>query len=336
MILAGDIGGTNTRLALVEVVEAGPQRRQFRIHDPDLETFPSAKYAGLQVVIKEFLAKRRVTVSRACVGVAGPVHNGRSAAMNLPWVIDARELMETTQIDHVAVINDLEASAYGISCLGPKDLVTINAGAPDAKGNAAVVSPGTGLGEAGMYWDGQQFHPFATEGGHTDFAPRNKVQYQLHDYLLRSFGHVSYERIVSGPGLVNIYCFLRDTERNEEPAWLLHKMENSDPAATISNAALAGQSLLCEKALDLFLELYGAEAGNVALKFMARGGVWLGGGIVVKVLSRLQTTGGFMAAFFDKGRLREHLEKIPVRAILNPFSAILGAARYASDIAWPS
>jgi glucokinase len=292
----------------------------------------SARYAGLQVVIKEFLSQRQVMVSRLCVGVAGPVKAGRCAAMNLPWLIDAHELGETTQIDHVTVINDLEAGAFGISCLGPNDLIEINMGAPDARGNGAVVSPGTGLGEAGMYWDGRQHHPFATEGGHADFAPRNELEYELHRYLRQTFEHVSYERVVSGPGLVNIYRFLRDTGRGEEPPWLRDEMKESDPAACISSAAMDGRSLLCEQAVDMFLEVFGAEAGNMALNVMAWGGVWLGGGIVVKVLSRLRESGAFMKGFLDKGRLRGFMNDVPVRAIVNPHTAILGAARYGFDV----
>lgn len=327
MIIAGDMGGTNTRLALVEKDAGG----QLQIRD--METFASAKYAGLEDVFKEFVERRKVTVSNACVGVAGPVQNGRCAAMNLPWIIDAKELEETARIEHVSVINDLEANAYGIPCLAPQDLVTINEGAPNAHGNGAVVSAGTGLGEAGMYWDGHGFHPFATEGGHTDFAPLNQLQYELYEFLLAQYDHVSYERIVSGPGLVNIYRFLRETGRGEEPAWLAAEMEDTDAAAVISKNAMHGRSPLCEHALDLFLELYGTEAGNMALKVMARGGVWLGGGIVVKVRQRLLSTGGFLRAFTNKGRLRSLMESIPVRIILNEYTALLGAARYALDLA---
>lgn len=326
MIIAGDMGGTNTRLALVEK-EAG----QLQIRA--LELFPSAKYSGLQDVVKEFLAKQQITVAKACIGVAGPVQNGRCNAMNLPWVIDAQEIAEANGIRQVSVINDLEANAYGIDCLGPSDLVTLNAGASGAVGNGAVVSAGTGLGEAGMYWDGKHFHPFATEGGHTDFAPRNQLEFELYQYLLKEFDHVSYERIVSGPGLVNIYRFLIASGHGEEPAWLAEEMKQADHAACISNAALAGRSPVCEQALDLFLELYGTEAGNMALKVMARGGVWLGGGIVVKVLKRLQATGGFLTAFCGKGRLRRLMEDIPVRVILNDKTALLGAARFALDLA---
>jgi glucokinase len=183
-----------------------------------------------------------------------------------------------------------------------------------------------------MYWDGRQYQPIATEGGHADFAPRNELEIELLRFLLKEFDHVSYERIVSGMGLVNIYRFLRDTGRGEEPSWLAGELAKSDQAAVISQAALANRSSLCEQALDLFIGLFGSEAGNMALNYMATGGVWLGGGIPVKILSRLKTTDLFMNAFLCKGRLRSRLEEIPVRVILNDKTGLLGAARHAADI----
>jgi glucokinase len=326
MILSGDIGGTNTRLALVEKNAAG----QFEF--VSIKTFPSPKYRGLDEIAVQFLQGRNAQVDAACFGCAGPVKNGRCATMNLTWVVDQRELAQSLGIPQVRVINDLEAMAYGVSCLGPQDLDTINAGAPDAAGHAVIIAPGTGLGEAGMYWDGQQYHPIATEGGHADFAPRNELEIELLSFLLKEFDHLSYERIVSGPGLVNIYRFLRDTQRGEEPPWLADELKKADPAAVISQAAMANRSPLCEQALDLFIELFGAEAGNMALNYMATGGVWLGGGIPVKILGRLKTTDLFMNAFVDKGRLQNRLQEIPVRVILNDKTGLLGAARHAADI----
>lgn len=338
MILAGDIGGTNTRLALIDQDQAG------QLQPRHLDSFPSANYAGLEAVVREYLAKYNVQVPRACFGVAGPVRDQRCKARNLPWVVDAQELAAATGIERVAVINDLEANTYGIPCLGPEAIVTINPGVPGAVGNWAVISAGTGLGEAGAYWDGQTHHPFATEGGHTDFAPRNRLEYELYEYLLQLFGHVSYERVVSGPGLVNIYRFLvyrsvRDTGRSLEPPWLAEELDKpeGDDAATIAKAARTGDSPLAIEALDLFLELYGAEAGNMALKVMARGGVWLGGGIVVKELERLQRMRGrFLAGFAGKGRTRDELLEMPVRVINKDTTALLGAGRYAWEVAWPS
>lgn len=322
MILAGDTGGTNTRLAIAERDEHG------RLRIVSEATFRSTRYAGLHKIAAEFLARQTQIPEAACFGVAGPVHNNRCKTMNLSWVVDGAELSAELGIQHVAVINDLEANAYGIACLDPDDYDAVNAGDPQATGHAVVVSPGTGLGEAGMFWNGRCYVPIATEGGHTDFAPRTPLEYELGQHLAKEYEHLSYERIVSGPGLVNIYEFLRDSGRGEEPDWLASEMQAKDPAAAISAAALSQRSPLCEQTLDVFLELFGAEAGNMALKFMARGGVWLGGGIVVKVLPRLKSTPHFLNGFTSKGRLTELMKKIPVRVILNDKTALLGAAAH--------
>jgi glucokinase len=322
MILAGDIGGTNTRLALVE------QKADGRFVIAVEEKFPSKKYDGLGRIVEKFLAGREQQPAAACFGVAGPVHEGRCATMNLTWVVDQRELAQETSIPNVTVINDLEANAYGISCLQPEDIEIINPGAEGASGHACVVSPGTGLGEAGMFWDGSRYIPIPTEGGHTDFGPRNPLEMELATFLMRNHQHLSYERIVSGPGLVNIFEFLRESGRASAPASLLEEMQATDPAAVISQAALQGKYPICEQALDIFLEIFGAEAGNVALTFMAKGGVWLGGGIVVKILPRVKGTDCFMKGFTHKGRLIELMERIPVRVILNDKTALLGAAFY--------
>ena len=250
--------------------------------------------------------------------------------MNISWIVDQRELARELQVSPVAVINDLSAAAYGIPWLTPEDVLVINAGDPQARGNGAIVSAGTGLGQAGMYWDGRRYHPIASEGGHTDFAARTPLEFELFQYLQQRYDHVSYERVVSGQGLVNLYQFLRDTGHGEEPAWLREEMRNADPAACISQAALSGRSPLCRQALDMLLDNYGAEAGNVALKVMATGGVWLGGGIVIKVLPRLQSTDLFLRSFTSKGRLRRVLEEIPVRVILNDKNALFGAAGHAA------
>lgn len=324
-ILSGDIGGTNTRLALAHCDEAG------QFHLSSLQTYPSRHYQGLDEIVVRFLRDHPASITAAAFGVAGPVKQGRCATMNLTWVVDQRELAESLGISCVSVINDLEATAYGIACLGPSDIAVLNPGATDATGHAVVVAPGTGLGEAGMFWDGRRHHPIPTEGGHVDFAPRNELEIELLRFLLREFEHVSYERIVSGPGLVNIYRFLCATGRGEEPAWLADELRASDPAAVIAHAALTNRAPVCVQALDLFIALFGAEAGNVAMTYMATGGVWLGGGIPVKILDRLQSTDLFMNAFLDKGRLRNRLQEMPVRVILNDRTGLLGAARWAAD-----
>src|SRR5262245_46256041 len=233
MILAGDIGGTNTRLAFFAIEE---QHLQLVTG----ETFPSRAYSGLAEILTTFMSRHQGPVVHAGFGIAGPVKHGRCEATNLPWVVDARQLASQLRIASVTLINDLEANAYGVAVLPPSDFVVLNPGTPDAEGNAAIIAAGTGLGEAGLYWDGKEHHPFAGEGGHTDFAPRNEVEVELLRYLLTRFARVSYERVVSGPGLYNIYQFLRDTKRGEEPRWLAEELRQQDPAATISRAALAG------------------------------------------------------------------------------------------------
>jgi glucokinase len=328
MILAGDVGGTNTRLALARQDDA--EQLEFVVE----EIFPSTEYQGVDEIAKEFLSRQEERPQAACLAVAGPVNEGRCQPVNLPWVVDERELSELLGIDRLVVINDLEANAYGIACLTEDDIDTINEGVPNAKGNIAVVSPGTGLGEAGMYWDGRRHHPFATEGGHTEFAPRNKLEIEFLEYLMQIYtDHVSPERVVSGPGFMHIYEFLRDTGRGEEPNWLTEQIRDphNDPAVCVTKAALAGRSPLCEQTLDLFIELLGVEAGSMALKVMARGGVWLGGGIIVKILDRVKSTDHFMKGFTNKGRVDYIMHQMPVRAILNDKTALLGAARHAFD-----
>ncbi len=322
MILAGDIGGTNTRLAVFD--DNGG-----RLTPTAEATFPSREHPSLESVLRKFTAAHSLPIDRACFGVAGPVRHGRSDATNLPWVVDARQVARELGLKSVGLINDLEANAYGIAALEPKDFVVINPGAPDAEGNQAIIAAGTGLGEAGLAWDGKIHRPFATEGGHTTFAPRNELELALLRYLLARYEHVSFERVLSGPGLVNIYTFLRDTGRGEEPAWLAEQMRQQDPGAVISQAAMSGKSELCVQALDLFVSLYGAESGNLALKVLATGGVYLGGGIAPKIIGKLQDP-IFLNAFTAKGRLKPLLQAIPVRVILNDKTALLGAARCAA------
>jgi glucokinase len=322
MILAGDIGGTNTRLALFEVRGDG-------LSATVEATFPSRQQPNLEAAARAFLASHDLPVKQACFGVPGPVARGRSEATNLPWVVDAREAAAALRLGEVWLINDLEATAYGIAALPPTDFVALNPGAAASPGNAAVIAAGTGLGEAGLYWDGARHRPFACEGGHATFAPADETQVRLLHYLLKRYEHVSWERVLSGPGLVTIYQFLRDTGAGEEPAWLRESLRQGDPSAVISRAALEGRSPLCARALDLFAALYGAEAGNLALKVMATGGVFLGGGIAPKILRKLQEP-GFREAFVAKGRMRSLLEAIPVRVIVNDKTALIGAARYAA------
>lgn len=322
MILAGDIGGTNTRLALVEA--AGDE---LRIEAE--ETFPSRERTSLEAAIAEFLSLHPCTLTGASIGIAGPVRNGRCEATNLPWVVDSRTVAKRLRLKRVGLINDLEANAYGIAVLRSTDFVVLNKGARSATGNRAIISAGTGLGEAGMYWDGALHRPFASEGGHTDFAPRNRLEMELLNHVLNRHRRVSYERLVSGPGLAQIYHFLRDARKGEEPQWLTEQLRGGDPAPVISKCALEGTSPLCLMALELFVSLYGAEAGNLALKLLATGGVYLGGGIAPKIIAKLKEP-EFLNAFTAKGRMRPLLQDIPVRVIMNPKTALLGAARHAA------
>jgi glucokinase len=321
MILAGDIGGTKTRIAYF-TTDTG------RLRSVIEETFSSREHGSLDEIVQTFRAKYQATITQAGFGIAGPVKNGRCEATNLPWVVDARLLADQLGIASVALLNDLEANAYGIATLEADDFVVLNPGVPDAAGNAAIIAAGTGLGEAGFYWDGHTHQPFACEGGHADFAPRNELEMDLLRYLLTRLKRVSYERVLSGPGLYNIYQFLRDTGRGEEPTWLAEELRQGDPSAAISRAALSGRSALCVQALDLFVSFYGSEAGNLALKVMATGGVYVGGGIAPKILPKLQEP-LFMEAFLAKGRMRPLLAAMPVRVILNDKTPLLGAARSA-------
>ena len=321
MILAGDIGGTHARLAFF-------QSQNGHLTPVAEGVFPSRDHSGLDEIVGQFVAKQSLRPDVACFGVAGPVRNGKVETSNLPWTVEASRLAGELHLPSALLINDLEANAWGIASLGDQDQIALNRVKGMPVGNQAVISAGTGLGEAGLFWNGNGYEIFASEGGHCDFAPRTELEIELLRYLVARFGHVSFERIVSGPGLVNVYNFLRDTHRGEEPQWLTDELAQGDQAATISRAAVAGKSVLAEHALDLWISIYGAEAGNLALKLMATGGVFLGGGIAPKIVSKLSGP-LFMQAFVSKGRLQPLLESIPVKVITNDKIALFGAARYA-------
>jgi len=322
MILAGEIGATRTRLAAFETDNN-------KLQQVVEKTFASqGQPGGLPELIASFIKTEGVGVQSACFGVAGPVKDGRSKISNLPWVIDAKELAKQLKLSSVGLINDLEAYAYGIDALESKDFITLSEGSEDAEGNQAVISARTGLGIAGMYWDGFRHHPFACEGGHVDFAPRTATEMELADYLRKKYGHVSFERILSGPGIKNIYDFLRDTKKFEEPAWLRDEVNGAaDPPAVISRAALDGKSEICDQTLTMFVSIYGAATGNCALIFMSRGGIFIGSSIAAKVVPKM-TQPIFMEAFFDKGRMEAVLRDMPVKIVLNDDAGIIGAARF--------
>ena len=323
-VLAGDIGGTKTRLAIFDVDGT-------RLETLAQQSYPSGRYSGLEPIVREFLAGSGVDCRRACFGIAGPVHGGRVQATNLPWVVEENALANLFGFECATLINDLEANAWGIGALGEDDFCLLNAGRPGAEGNACIISAGTGLGEAGMYWDGQRYWPFACEGGHADFSPSTDLEIALLKYLRERHGHVSWERVLSGAGLVDVHDFLRDHRRAPAPARLRREMASGDPAAAISRAAKEVGDALCAEALDLSIYLYGVEAGNLALKIMASGGVYLGCGMGPKNLERLRGS-RFMQGFFNKGRMRPLLEAMPVRIIVNDLAALFGPALYLANL----
>ncbi|MBI3940196.1 MAG: glucokinase [Acidobacteria bacterium] len=324
MILAGDVGGTKTHLGLFN------DSRNLA-HPLVLKTFPSGRYPALEDVVREFLRQTvlegDLRITHACFGVAGPVLGEEVQTPNLPWVIDSKKVAAPLKIAPVLLINDLEATAYGISEIKPESLLCLNRGEP-MTGNRAVIAAGTGLGEAFLFWDGKTHRPSACEGGHAEFGPRNDLEAKLLSWLRTRFGHVSYERLLSGPGLSSIFWFLRDTGGDIEPAWLQLQNNEGDPAAEIVAAALAGTHPLAMRALRLFVSIYGAEAGNLALKTLAVGGVYVAGGIAPKIREKL-SDGIFMRAFVDKGRFEPLMRAIPVNLILDEKTALAGAARRA-------
>jgi glucokinase len=320
-ILTGDIGGTNTRLAMMEY-ENGRARITENL------SFPSPSFSSLDDIITEFFARHPgVQPQAAAFGVAGPVAQGVSRITNLPWVISAEVLAQQLGLQTVQLLNDLEALAWGIDTLPVEDLVGLQTGTADAAGNRAVIAAGTGLGEAGLCFDGKLHIPFATEGGHTDFAPTTERDWRFYGFLQDRFGHVSWERVVSGAGLINLFEFLLQESGSAAPAWFEEPAQDS--AACITRDALSGADALCVEALDWFTRLYGAEAGNLALKMKATGGLYLGGGIAPKILPALQD-GRFLAAFLDKGRMRRLVEAMPVRVICNEQVSLQGLARVAA------
>jgi glucokinase len=320
-VLSGDIGGTKTRLAVYEVTG-------IHLESVVERSYPSGDYAALNDIIEDFLSADDPRPDAAAFGIAGPVRENTVDVTNLPWRISAAEIAARFRLRRVSLMNDLEASAWGLRTLAEKDFHILNTGVGIPGGNAAIIAAGTGLGEAGLYRDGERWRPFATEGGHTDFSPGSELEIELLRFLMTRYGHVSWERLVSGPGLVNIHDFLLHYRRHTVADWLRDDMQADDPAAAISRAAQSGRDSLCVEALELFVRLYGVEAGNLALKMMASGGVYLGGGIAPKILDQLQG-GDFMAAFRAKGRMQGLLEQMPVRVILNDRTALYGPAVFA-------
>lgn len=327
MILAGDVGGTKVHLSLYSF--EGGDLRQVRE-----EKYPAADYACLDDVVNTFLAKgneRKEEIAASCFGCPGPVRDGRLKLTNLPWTLDSRDLQRNLGIEHIFLINDLEANGYGIPEVSKDKIFTLHNGDPGGVGHRGLISAGTGLGECVLIWDGKtrRHLPIPSEGGHVDFAPRTEREIALLHYLQRTLkGRVSFERVVSGIGIRNVYAFLRDDQGLEEPAWLRERLETEDPNAVIGSCAEAGDSEICVETMNIFAAAFGAKAGNLALTLLSSGGIYLGGGIAPKALKVLGN-GRFTDAFLDKGRMRPILESIPVRVILDDTCALLGAAAYA-------
>ncbi|MCH9632146.1 MAG: Glucokinase [Chlamydiae bacterium] len=318
MILSGDIGGTKTNIAFFE-----PCGNQLELKI--VEKYPSSEHSSLDEIVVDFTKKHSLKVEAACFGIAGAIHNECVKTTNLPWEVKAQSLSKALSGSKVHLINDLEANAWGIDTLKENEVVTLQTPKHIFKGNRALISAGTGLGEAGLYYHNEKYFPFASEGGHADFAPRNDKEIALLKYLAKPFGHVSYERVLSGQGLYNIYQFLNDYNKKSPSKELAQKLKNSDPAKIISQLALENEDATCQEALEMMVSFYGSEAGNVGLRYMAYGGVYLGGGIAPKILSKLQSP-LFLEAFLSKGRFRKLLESIPIKVILNDQTALIGAA----------
>jgi len=320
MILAGDVGGTKVNLALYDFVNGK------LTHKRDKQYW-AKEHTGLEEIVKEFVVAEKITA--ACFGVPGPVREGRLRLTNLPWTLDSRELATRLKIDYVFLINDLQANGYGIAELSSEQVYTLSDGDARQMANRALISAGTGLGEAFMIWDGRDYVPYPSEGGHSDFAPRNEDEIDLLRFLKQKYaGRISFERVVSGQGMPNIYEFLREVRGLDEPAWLAERMAKEDPNVVITELGLAAKSEICEKTLDMFVSAYGAEAGNLALKILSLGGLYVGGGIAPRILEKLKD-GTFLKAFTDKGRLSQLLVNTPVRVILESKTALMGAAAYA-------
>jgi len=324
VILAGDVGATKTLLGLFAHSRGG-------LRAVREASFRSADHGSLEEIVLEFMKGGRERIHALAVGVAGPVVDGKSAVVNLRWPVEARGLARCSGMDTVHVINDVEATAWGIPALGSRQTVSLTPRLRSRPGNAALIAAGSGLGTAILFWDGLRHRPAAGEGGHVGFAPRDDVEIELLKHLQEEHDRVSVERVTSGPGLTAIYRFLVGTGR-VRAGRVMNRLvdEASDPAAAIAHAGLDGADPAARRALDRFVSFYGAAAGDLALVARAVGGVWVGGGIAPKILQALRS-GEFLRAFRDKGRLASFVQKIPVRVILEPRTALIGAAAYAAN-----
>ncbi|MCM4160853.1 glucokinase [Antarcticibacterium flavum] len=320
-ILAGDVGGTKTNLSLYSLEEGV-------LHSLYQETFITREYSSFSQMLQNLEIKDLPKVDSMCLGVAGPVVGGKVEGTNFPWVLEQEKLRQELNLPLVSLINDMEANAYGLAILEDKDFRTIKEGSGIA-GNAALISPGTGLGEAGLYWNGMTYQPFATEGGHCDFAARNQLDIYFLKFLQKGFGHVSWERIISGPGIYNIYRFLKEHRSVDEPRWFSELLKDKDPAAVISECAAADNYAVCTEVMELFQKYLAVETAQVALKFKTTGGIYLGGGILPKIIDNFKPE-IFIEDFQQMNRMNPLLETMKIQVILNENSPMYGAAFYAA------
>jgi glucokinase len=321
MILAGDIGGTKTNLAYFS--DEGD-----RLVLNTFKSYVSREFSSLEEVIGRFTREHSAGITHAAFGIAGPIVNGTSKLTNLGWHVDAKQVASHLHLGSVGLLNDLEATSYGTLHLAEGEKVVLREGTPRPGAAVAVIAAGTGLGEGGLVWDGRRYRSLPSEGGHTDFGPRTELEMDLLRFLRTKHDRVSYERVVAGPGIVNLYEFFRRRAGHPEPEWLTAEMKQGDPSAAISKAGSEGKDDVCVQVIDLFVSLYGAEAGNLALKILATGGVYVGGGIAPKILKKMQE-GSFIESFDSKGRYADLLRKIPIYVVLNDRTALMGAAHYA-------
>jgi glucokinase len=321
-VLAGDLGGTKTRLALFEAAEG-------RMQLLEEKTYLSRDYNSFSNIIQEFIGLQPgKKPQRICIGVAGPVIKGKVELTNLSRELTVAEIQQATGVEETTLINDLEATAYGLATLNNDSLLTLHTGEPETGGNMAIIAPGTGLGEAGLFWDGALYAPFATEGGHCDFAPRNELDMELLEYLQEKYQIVSWERLVSGPGIYDTFKFLRDVRHMHVPDWLEQDLLEKDPAATISGNAIAQKVSICIKTMELFVRYLAREAANLVFKMKSTGGLFIGGGIPPRIINLLQNN-DFYHHYLQGDRLIELLASVPLHVIINDKTAMWGAAYYA-------
>jgi glucokinase len=321
MVLAGDIGGTKSNLAIFQILED-------RVTQVTTAQYHSPAFPSLNHILRQFMQEHPDhKPGRICLGVAGPVFQGRIEVTNLPWHIDQKEIAAETGVEEVLLINDLEATAYGLAGSVAGDFVSLHQGDPESKGNMAIIAPGTGLGEAGLYWDGTCFHPYATEGGHCDFSARTADDLDLHDFLLQKYKVVSWESVIAGPAIYDIYKYLCTVKKRKAAAWLTESFAGSDPSALISQSALDGKDPVCKEAMELFIKYLARESCNLILKTKATGGLFLGGGIPPKIIPLLKEP-AFYDHLQDCDRMQDLIRKVPVRVMMNDRAAMIGAGWY--------